>query len=59
MVLVSSGVGRISELDDEDRDGGGTEGYERFATAPGYGTGGLDVRDAEEGGVVSVVVALV
>ncbi|KZS97303.1 hypothetical protein SISNIDRAFT_493464 [Sistotremastrum niveocremeum HHB9708] len=40
---------------EEDKDGGGTEGYERWCWRRGYGMGGFEVRDDAEGGVVRLV----
>lgn len=44
------------EPNDDEREGGGTEGYVRGRA--GAGNAGFETRDVEEGGVVSVVFAL-
>ena len=46
------------EESDEESDGGGTLGYESGGGGSGYGAGGFDCSDADDGGVVSCVVAL-
>lgn len=54
----------LGEPNEDESDGGGTDGYERMRAPPGpsgaaYGTGGVACSDAEDAGVVSAVPALV
>lgn len=47
------------EPKDDERDGGGTDGYESVCTeVAGYGAGGFEFREADEGGVVTFVLLL-
>jgi hypothetical protein len=42
----------------EEREGGGTDGYESVRTDEGYSTGGFELSEAEEDGVVVTFVVL-
>jgi hypothetical protein len=48
----------VGEPNDEDRDGGGTDGYDKPREGTPYVTGGFEFSEADEGGVVKVVLLL-
>jgi hypothetical protein len=48
----------VGEPYEEERDGGGTDGYERTRDIAPYEVGGLELSEPEEGGVVKLVLLL-
>jgi len=43
------------EPNEEDKEGGGTEGYDSVCKVAGNGAGGFELREPDEGGVVKLV----